>query len=58
MILGLIKNDNKQKEYYLTELAELINRQLDIYQLPKEKEYEMSNVNTPEQLEEANRLTN
>lgn len=56
--LPLLKNDNAQKEYYLTDIVEIIknkeNVDIDLYDMPKEKQIELTGINTKEQLEELN----
>ena len=51
-----ITNHNKAKEYYLTDLMEIIktyeNENIQTMEVKKEKQYEIMGVNTPEQLEE------
>ena len=50
--LPKIKNENKQNEYYLTSIFETIQGTIRLYEIPAEKQYEVSGINTPEQLEE------
>jgi UDP-glucose 4-epimerase len=62
--LPFLKNNNSQKEYYLTDVIEIINNQenlnisenniIDMYLLPKEKQLELVGVNTKTQLLELN----
>jgi UDP-N-acetylglucosamine diphosphorylase/glucosamine-1-phosphate N-acetyltransferase len=54
--LNYLKNDNKQNEYYLTDLIEILNQYYDIelYKLKKDRQYQLMNVNTQKQLEEIN----
>jgi UDP-N-acetylglucosamine diphosphorylase/glucosamine-1-phosphate N-acetyltransferase len=58
--LPLLKNNNKQNEYYLTDIIELIQKGekivVDIHSVPKEKQYEIMGVNTVEQLNELEKL--
>lgn len=54
--LPLLTNKNAQNEYYLTDIIELIkdgeNIQIDLYNIPKERQIEITGVNTIEQLKE------
>jgi bifunctional UDP-N-acetylglucosamine pyrophosphorylase/glucosamine-1-phosphate N-acetyltransferase len=54
--LPYLKNDNKQGEYYLTDIIEIIKREEDIdinmFEIEKEKSIEIMGVNTLEQLKE------
>ena len=58
--LPLLENNNKQKEYYLTDIIELIQRgenvSIDLYTIPQDRKYEIIGVNTIEQLHELERL--
>jgi len=49
-----LTNTNSQKEYYLTDIIELIkkgeNVSIDLYNIPEERQYEIIGVNTVEQL--------
>lgn len=53
--LPLLRNDNAQQEYYLTDVVKLIkdNEKVDIslFKISKKNEYEVMGVNTPEELE-------
>ncbi|AYV82180.1 MAG: uridyltransferase [Homavirus sp.] len=54
-----ITNMNAQKEYYLTDLVEIYkktNNNVGLYTLPKDKQVEITNVNTKEQLDQLNNL--
>lgn len=55
-----LKNDNKQKEYYLTDIVEIIkeneNIDIEMYNVPKENQFELMGVNTIEQLNQLNNI--
>lgn len=56
--LNYIKNDNVQKEYYLTDLIEILknhNYNIDMYYLEKKYQNQLIGVNTKEQLYELNK---
>jgi UDP-N-acetylglucosamine diphosphorylase/glucosamine-1-phosphate N-acetyltransferase len=52
--IKMLKNDNSQKEYYLTDVIKFIqegeNTPVKLFELPLEKQVEIFGVNTPEQL--------
>lgn len=54
--LPYLKNDNSQKEYYLTDLISIIRQNegidVEMVEIPKNKQYEIMGVNTPQQLYE------
>lgn len=56
--LPLLSNDNAQGEYYLTDIVEIIMTkeevEIESYEIPEEKQIELTGVNTEEQLEELN----
>ena len=56
--LPKIKNTNAQNEYYLTDIVEVYrqsySKNVGLYTLPQEKELELCNVNTKDQLDELN----
>lgn len=57
--IPLIDNNNKTGEYYLTDIVKLMKNdkqgeEIGYYELPKEKQYEIKNVNTKEDLEKLN----
>lgn len=56
----LLKNNNSQNEYYLTDIIALIQKcefaHVDIHTIPKEKQYEIMGVNTIEQLRDLEKL--
>ena len=58
--LPMLNNNNKQEEYYLTDVIELIsvneNTDIDMYIIDKNKQYEIIGVNTKEQLDYLNNL--
>lgn len=58
--IPLITNNNSQKEYYLTDVIEIIktneNINIDMYNLSQTQQYEIIGVNTKEQLEELSKL--
>ena len=55
-----IQNKNNQKEYYLTDIIEIINQHEDldyhIYQIPNNKKYQVMGINTKEELENLEKL--
>jgi len=56
-----LKNDNSQKEYYLTDLISIIreNEGIDVemIEIPKNRQYEIMGVNTPQQLYELTEIS-
>lgn len=55
--LPKINNENANKEYYLTDVVEIARENeipLGFYELPREKQIEIINVNTPAELEIVN----
>jgi UDP-N-acetylglucosamine diphosphorylase/glucosamine-1-phosphate N-acetyltransferase len=58
--LPLLTNQNAQNEYYLTDIIELIkngeNIHIDLYDIPKERQIEITGVNTIEQLTELEKI--
>jgi bifunctional UDP-N-acetylglucosamine pyrophosphorylase/glucosamine-1-phosphate N-acetyltransferase len=59
--IPLIKNENKSAEYYLTDIIDLlyvVDSPMRIIELPKERQFEIININTPEDLNEANNMKN
>jgi UDP-N-acetylglucosamine diphosphorylase/glucosamine-1-phosphate N-acetyltransferase len=56
--LPLLSNDNSQGEYYLTDIVEIIKTkedvEIELYEMPVEKQIELTGVNTKEQLEKLN----
>ena len=47
---------NAQNEYYLTDICELIRHKLHVVEMPKETQYELINVNSPNDLQKAQRF--
>jgi len=59
--IPLLKNENKSAEYYLTDIIDLLyigGSPMRIAELPKEKQFEIININTPEDLNIANNTKN
>ena len=58
--LPYLSNDNSQKEYYLTDIVEIIknNEQINIelFNMSKEQQIELTGVNTKQQLEDLNKI--
>lgn len=58
--IPMLNTDNKQSEYYLTDVVKLIADneiiEVDIVHIPKERQWEVAGVNTPEQLRELAKL--
>jgi bifunctional N-acetylglucosamine-1-phosphate-uridyltransferase/glucosamine-1-phosphate-acetyltransferase GlmU-like protein len=55
--IPLIKNNNAQKEYYLTDIVEICKDsvKIGIYRVDRSKESELININTKEQLDKLNK---
>lgn len=56
-ILPLLNNDNNQKEYYITDIFNIGRKKgypIHIHYLPDEKRYQIMNINTPQNLLDAN----
>ncbi len=51
-----LKNNNAQNEYYLTDICEMMIEPLHLLKVPKEKQFELINVNTQEDLKKVNEL--
>jgi bifunctional UDP-N-acetylglucosamine pyrophosphorylase/glucosamine-1-phosphate N-acetyltransferase len=51
-----LKNDNAQKEYYLTDMIQIIKENeetvVNTYEIPQNRQFELKGVNTREQLAE------
>ena len=58
--LHLLNNNNAQQEYYLTDLVEIIklheNVNIDLYEIPSNRQIELTGINTKKQLEELDLL--
>lgn len=58
--LPYLSNNNSQKEYYLTDIIEIIKLHehsiVDLYDIPKDKQYEIIGINTKEQLIELEKM--
>ncbi len=58
--LPFLTNNNAQNEYYLTDIIEIIKKNVDVniemYEVPKDKQYEIMGVNTKDQLKELEAL--
>jgi UDP-N-acetylglucosamine diphosphorylase/glucosamine-1-phosphate N-acetyltransferase len=58
--ISKLSNENKSNEYYLTDLLEIIkndeNERIQTLELKREKQYEIMGVNTPEQLQELEKV--
>jgi len=56
--LPQLTNNNVQQEYYLTDIIEIIKNQeqidISMYEIPLDRQYEISGVNTKEQLDQLN----
>ena len=58
--LKYLNNNNAQNEYYLTDMIEILknkaNAHIDIYTLPQQRQWELTNVNDRVQLQYVNNL--
>jgi len=58
--LPYLKNNNSQNEYYLTDIIEIIKCEelinVEMFEISKESQHEIMGVNTPQQLEELEKL--
>ena len=56
--LPYLSNDNAQNEYYLTDIVKIMKEhemvQIGVYNIPTERQIELTGVNTKEQLEALN----
>lgn len=48
--------DNAQNEYYITDICEMLKNDITLFELRKNDQWQVMNVNTPEELEKANNL--
>jgi bifunctional UDP-N-acetylglucosamine pyrophosphorylase/glucosamine-1-phosphate N-acetyltransferase len=50
----MLNNNNSQKEYYLTDIIEIIknneNLNIELFEISEDKQIEILGINTPEQL--------
>lgn len=51
-----LSNYNAQNEYYLTDVFGVLNKRVNLHILPRTKQHQILNVNTPIDLEKANAL--
>lgn len=54
-VVPKLTNDNAQREYYLTDIVKLCDK-VEAFVVEKEKQYQLFNINSREQLEEANKM--
>jgi bifunctional UDP-N-acetylglucosamine pyrophosphorylase/glucosamine-1-phosphate N-acetyltransferase len=52
--IPLLNNQNAQNEYYLTDVLSHLAPKVQLYELPEKKQYQLLNVNTQEELAQAN----
>lgn len=50
-----IENNNNQKEYYLTDMCGMLSDKLNLWTVPKDLKHELLNVNSPQELQLAER---
>jgi NDP-sugar pyrophosphorylase family protein len=50
-----LSSNNAQNEYYLTDICEFIKHKLNVVEVPRESQYELINVNSPDDLIKAER---
>lgn len=55
-LIPKLKNNNAQNEYYLTDICEMMIEPLHLLNVSKEKQFELINVNTQEDLKKVNEL--
>lgn len=54
--IPLLNNKNAQNEYYLTDVLSHLAFKVQLYELPEKKQYQLLNVNTQEELAQANAI--
>ena len=52
--IPLLDNNNAQNEYYLTDICAKLSDKLHLYEVAPELQYELINVNNPQELRQAN----
>lgn len=52
-IIPKINNNNAQNEYYMTDFFMHVQKQVNLCEVPRERQWELLNVNTPQDLEKA-----
>lgn len=53
--IPMLSCNNAQNEYYLTDVCEFIQHKLNMVEIPRELQYELINVNSPADLQKAER---
>lgn len=56
-LLPKLTNNNKQNEYYLTDICGMLANELSLYHVSKNLQYELLNVNTQDDLQKASILS-
>jgi NDP-sugar pyrophosphorylase family protein len=52
--IPMLDNNNAQNEYYLTDICARLSDKLNLYEVAPELQYELLNVNNPQELRQAN----